>query len=65
MNSFDIAVKVRKDHGHVAAEFPDDLTADAAGRSEFFRIDNDRNALKMFFTTRDTLPDSHAFGTNG
>src|ERR1700690_413313 len=62
---FDFALEIRKDHWNVAAEFPNDLPACAAGRRQCVGIRDDRNSIEAVFPSRDGFEDSHALRAAG
>src|SRR5579863_2025996 len=47
--AFDFAIQVRQDHFRVAAEFPQDLAARAAGRGEPIGIRDDGDGVESAF----------------
>jgi hypothetical protein len=65
--AFDFAVKIGEDYGHVAAEFPDDLAAGAAGRRERVRIGDDSDSVEFMraFALGESLENGDAFGAEG
>lgn len=64
LDGFGFAVQVGEGDRNIAAEFPDYLAADSAGRRQFFRIGDDRDLRDFPFAFRDGFPDRHAFGAN-
>ena len=52
-------------HGNVAAEFPDDLAAGAAGRRQGIGIGDDGDGVEAVFAFRDGFEDRDALGAAG
>ena len=65
--AFDSAVKIGEDYGDVAAKFPDDLAARAAGRRERIRVGDDSDGVEFMraFAFGESLENGDAFGAKG
>src|ERR1700722_1001561 len=62
---FGFSLQVRKHNRHVAAKFPNQLTAGSAGRSECVGIGDHSDCVETAFALADRFEDRDAFGTDG
>src|SRR5487761_45328 len=60
----DFAIQVRENHGHVAAKFPDNLAASAAGRRQLIRVGDNGDGAEFTLAFRDCLENGNALGAN-
>ncbi len=63
--AFDFAVKIGEDDRNVAAKFPDDLAASAAGRGEGVCVGDDGDGVEVVFSFGDGFENGDAFGAEG
>src|ERR1700730_1398046 len=63
--NFRFAFQIGKDDGNIAAEFPDELAAGAAGSTESFGVRYDGDGIEAALAFADSLENSDTFGANG
>src|SRR5712692_2820537 len=62
---FHFAFEVRRDHGNIAAKFPDQLAASATGRRQRVGVSYHRNGIEAALTFADGLEDGDALSADG
>jgi hypothetical protein len=65
LDDFGFALEIGQDNGDVAAEFPDELAAGAAGWSQGVGVGNHRDGIEAALTFAERFEDGDAFGANG
>ena len=65
MNSFGFAVEIGENDRNVAAEFPDDLAASSAWRSQFLSIHDNGDPAEFRNAAGDALPNRDTLRTDG
>src|SRR5215471_14464169 len=64
-DGFHFAFEIGEDDGDVAAEFPDDLAAGAARRSERIGVGDDGDGVEAAFAFANSLENSDTFRADG
>src|SRR5271163_4729051 len=64
LDSFGFTLQIGKDYGDIAAKFPDQLAACAAGRRERVVIRDDGNGVKVAFAFAHGFKDRYSFGAD-
>src|SRR5579875_2723789 len=63
--AFGLAGEIRKNHGNVAAKFPDNLAASAAGRRERIRIGDHGDGFEILLALGNGFENRDALGADG
>lgn len=65
LDRFGLAFEVREDYRNVAAEFPDELAAGAAGRSECVCVGDNGDGVEAAFAFAESFENRDTFGADG